>query len=89
MTLANVKLENTLVKKESMISTNIDILECWKVNSYKFLILAHLAHDVLDIPISIVASECAFNMCGRVLDDVRTTLIPFMIQALNCTQDWL
>lgn len=32
-----------------------DIPECWKVNSYKFLILAHLAHDVLDIPISIVA----------------------------------
>jgi hypothetical protein len=44
---------------------------------------------VLAIQISTVASESAFSTGGRVLDDFRTSLTPFMVEALVCTQDWL
>lgn len=50
---------------------------------------ARLARDVLAIPISTVASESAFSTSGRILDDFRTSLTPFMLEALVCGQDWL
>ena len=66
-----------------------DILAWWKVNSSRFPVLSHLARDVLAIPISTVASESAFSTGGRILDPFRSSLTPFMVQALVCTQDWL
>jgi hypothetical protein len=66
-----------------------DILAWWKSQSTRFPILSKLARDVLAIQISTVASESAFSTGGRVLDDFRTSLTPFMVEALVCTQDWL
>ena len=48
-----------------------------------------MAQDILAIPISTVASESVFSTSGRILDDFRTSLTPFMLEALVCTQDWL
>jgi hypothetical protein len=48
-----------------------------------------MARDVLAIPITTVASESIFSTSGRILDDFRTSLTPFMLEALVCTQDWL
>lgn len=48
-----------------------------------------LARNVLAIQITSVASESAFSIGGRVLDDFRTSLTPFMVEAIVCTQDWL
>jgi hypothetical protein len=48
-----------------------------------------MAQDILAIPISTVASESVFSTSGRILDDFRTFLTPFMLEALVCTQDWL
>jgi hypothetical protein len=48
-----------------------------------------LARDVLAIPISTVASKYAFSTDRRILDDFRSSLTPFMVEALVCTQDWL
>ena len=59
------------------------------MNESRFPILARLARDVLPIPVSTVASESVFSTGGRILDDFRTSLTPFMVQALICTQDWL
>jgi hypothetical protein len=67
----------------------LDILAWWSVNSSRFPTLAKMARDILAIPISTVASESAFSTSGRILDDFRTSLTPYMIQALVCTQDWL
>ncbi|KAK1613555.1 hypothetical protein QYE76_019072 [Lolium multiflorum] len=67
----------------------LDVLAWWKLNASRFPIVAHLAHDVLAIPISTVASESAFSTGGRILDDFRTSLTPFMLESLVCTQDWL
>ncbi|XP_075091792.1 zinc finger BED domain-containing protein RICESLEEPER 1-like [Nicotiana tabacum] len=38
-----------------------DVLRRWKMNSARFPILVDLARDVLAVPVSSVASECAFS----------------------------
>ena len=48
-----------------------------------------MARDVLAIPITTVASESAFSTGGGILDDFRSSLTPFMVEALICTQDWM
>ncbi|PHT59109.1 Galactokinase [Capsicum baccatum] len=70
-------------------SEQFDILCWWKVNEPRFPILVEMAHDVLAIPISSVASECAFSTGGRVIDPFRSSLTPKLVQSLICLQDWL
>ena len=48
-----------------------------------------MAHDMLAIPISTVASEYAFSTSGCILDAFRSSLTPMTLQALICTQDCL
>uniref|UniRef100_A0A803MR43 Transposase n=1 Tax=Chenopodium quinoa TaxID=63459 RepID=A0A803MR43_CHEQI len=67
----------------------MDILTWWKMNAHTYPILAHLARDVLAMPISTVASESAFSVGGRHLDSFRSSLTPKMVKALICSQDWL
>ncbi|GKD86859.1 zinc finger BED domain-containing protein RICESLEEPER 2 [Tanacetum coccineum] len=66
-----------------------DILQWWKVNGLRFLIVARMARDILAIQISTVASEYAFSTGGRVLDPYRTSLSTKIMDALICTQDWV
>ncbi|CAI0421535.1 unnamed protein product [Linum tenue] len=42
----------------------LDVLLWWKNNESRFPELAHLARDILSIPITTVASESAFSMGG-------------------------
>ena len=48
-----------------------------------------MAHDILAIPISTVASESTFNTSGWVLDAFRSSLTPKLVKALICDQDWI
>ncbi|KAM3284668.1 hypothetical protein P3S67_023467 [Capsicum chacoense] len=48
-----------------------------------------MAREVLSIPISRVASECAFSTDGRILDSFRSSLTPKLVQILVCLQDWI
>ncbi|KAM3199981.1 zinc finger BED domain-containing protein RICESLEEPER 2-like [Capsicum annuum] len=66
---------------------NFNILSWWKIHSPRFPILAEMARDVLSIPISSVASECAFSTGGRILDSFRSSLTPKLVQTLVCLQD--
>ncbi|XP_042973012.1 zinc finger BED domain-containing protein RICESLEEPER 2-like [Carya illinoinensis] len=59
------------------------------VNSIRYCALSRVAQDVLAVPISIIASESAFNTASRVFDPFRSNLSPLMVEARICTQNWL
>jgi hypothetical protein len=48
-----------------------------------------MARDLLAIPISTVASESAFSLGGRILDDFRSSLTSTMVEKLICASDWI
>ena len=52
-------------------SPNFDILAWWKMKASTYRVLSHMAHDILPIPISTIASESAFSTRGRLLDQFR------------------
>jgi hypothetical protein len=66
-----------------------DILAFWKNNIDKYPILSQIAHDVISIQVSTVASESTFSAIGRVVDPYRNRLDPEMVQALICIKDWV
>ncbi|XP_070662382.1 zinc finger BED domain-containing protein DAYSLEEPER-like [Malus domestica] len=66
---------------------DIDVLSWWQMERFHYPILSQLARDVLTILISTVASESAFSIRGKVLDQYRTLLLPDTVQALLCTRD--
>jgi len=86
---AKSELDKYLSEDTEDRNKKIDILVWWKDNAPRLPVLAHLTRDVLAIPVSTVASESAFSTSGRILDDFRTSLTPFMVEALVCAQDWL
>jgi hypothetical protein len=47
-----------------------------------------MARDILSISISTVASESAFSVVGRVIDQYNL-LKTDIVEALICTRDWL
>jgi hypothetical protein len=83
------ELDKYLAEETEDTEMKLDLLVWWKASEQRFPILSRLARDVLAIPISSVASESAFSTGGRILDDFRSSLTPFMLEALVCTQDWL
>ncbi|KAH0637139.1 hypothetical protein KY289_037054 [Solanum tuberosum] len=83
------ELDRYLLEDQKPESEDFDILIWWKVNSRRFPVLSQLTRDVLAIPMSSVASECAFSTCGRILDPFSSSLTPKCVQCLICVQDWL
>ena len=61
----------------------------WKSHSNRFPELSLMARDILSIPITIVVSESAFSIGGRILGKFRSSLLPQTIEALLCACDWL
>ena len=66
----------------------LDIINWWEVSGSRFPTLQKLARDILPIPITSVASECAFSTSGRVLSAHRSRLTPNVAEALMCMQAW-
>ncbi|XP_010513423.1 PREDICTED: zinc finger BED domain-containing protein RICESLEEPER 2-like [Camelina sativa] len=81
--------EKTEMRVETTLGFPYDVLSWWKCNSQKFPILSEVAKDVLAIQVSSVASESVFSTSGRILDPYRSSLTPYMVEMLLCTQQWL
>lgn len=56
---------------------------------YKVSTISKIVRDVLAVPATIVASESAFNVGGRVIDETRASLLPEEVEALITTADWI
>jgi hypothetical protein len=67
----------------------LDILEYWKSDQYRYPRLSQMARDVLTVPLTTVALESAFSSGGRTLDKYRNCLLPDNVEALVCCRDWL
>ncbi|PON74882.1 HAT, C-terminal dimerization domain containing protein [Trema orientale] len=87
--MAKTELELYLDEPRVSSDAKLDILDFWKGNQFRYPELAAMARDVLSIPISTVASESAFSVGGRVLDQYRSLLKPDIAESLICTRDWL
>ena len=70
-------------------AVEFDILGWWRQNGPKYPVLQAIARDVLAIPITSVASECAFSSGGRLLDPHRSRLHHATVETLMCTRSWL
>ncbi|KAF7141487.1 hypothetical protein RHSIM_Rhsim06G0083600 [Rhododendron simsii] len=79
-------LEINLVTNEEFQS--FDILAWWKKTEKTFPILSIMARDLLTPPVSSVASESAFSVGNRVLDERRSRLAPDILDCLICLKDW-
>lgn len=83
------QLELYLSEPRADRSSHLDILSFWKDNQVRYPELASMARDVLTIPISTVASESAFSVGGRVLDQFRSSLKPETVESIVCSRDWI
>ncbi|KAM3264926.1 hypothetical protein P3L10_001920 [Capsicum annuum] len=68
---------------------SFDNLSWWKTNGLKFPTLQKIAHDLLAISVSIVASKLAFTTSGRLISPHRSRLHPTTLEALMCARTWL
>ncbi|KAL0413340.1 UNVERIFIED_CONTAM: putative AC transposase [Sesamum radiatum] len=66
-----------------------NILDWWKTNSPRLPILAKIARDILAALATTVASEAAFSVGGRVIDELCTCLLPDAVEALVVADDWI
>ncbi|KAI8555377.1 hypothetical protein RHMOL_Rhmol05G0170300 [Rhododendron molle] len=78
-------LEINLLTNDDLQS--FDILAWWKKNEMTFPILSILARDLLTSPVSSVASESAFSIGNRVLDERTNRLAPDILDCLICLKD--
>ena len=86
----NNELEKYLAENcDGKKDVNFEILEWWRDNCNRFQVLSKVVKDVLTVPVSTVASESAFSTGGRIVDPFRSSLSPFMVQNLVCSQNWL
>ncbi|KAL9679363.1 hypothetical protein QQ045_017221 [Rhodiola kirilowii] len=74
---------------KAALNKEFNLMEWWKVNQFKYPIVAKIAKDIFAIPSSTVASEASFSLGKRVVDPFRASLTPLMVEALVCTSDLL
>lgn len=68
---------------------NFDILNWWKGKANTYPVLAYMARDLLTVQASTVASESAFSLSGRVLNERRSRLNEESLEVCICYKDYL
>ena len=82
-------MEDGVVIHNPTVDPPFDALSWWKENRNKYRILSRMACDILSIPITSVASECAFSAGSRVIDPHRASLGTETVEMLICGADWI
>nr|ABA99434.2 hAT family dimerisation domain containing protein [Oryza sativa Japonica Group] len=67
---------------------DFNVLGWWNDHKITYPVLSKLARDVLTVPVSTVSSESAFSLCGRIIEDRRTTLRSDHVEMLLSVKDW-
>ncbi|KAK4433545.1 putative AC transposase [Sesamum alatum] len=80
-------LGKTLIDRKQY--PNLDVLDYWRDSSARYPELALMAHYVLSIPITTVASESVFSHGGRIIGKFRSSILPTNAEAILCGRDWL
>ncbi|KAM0826474.1 hypothetical protein ACQ4PT_068854 [Festuca glaucescens] len=63
--LVRTELDLYLEEPNITMTTELDIIGWWKFGGIKYPTLQRMAHDILPIPVTTVASESAFSTSGR------------------------
>lgn len=71
------------------VNSDLDVLAYWKENRLRYPELSLMARDVLNIPITTVASESTFSIGGRIIGKFTSSILPENAEAKLCTRDWL
>jgi hypothetical protein len=69
--------------------SQFDILAWWKEKESQYTIIADIARDLLIVQASMVASNFALSLSGRILSLRRTVLPPPLIKTCICLKDHL
>ncbi|CAH9120984.1 unnamed protein product [Cuscuta epithymum] len=83
------ELDLYLDEKPLNMKDDVNVLQFWKRNSSRFVILSSLARDILSLPVSTVPSESAFSLGKKIITPSRSSLSPTTVEALACYEDWL
>ncbi|RLN13279.1 activator-like transposable element [Panicum miliaceum] len=83
------ELDKYMADPPLRLSGQFDILAWWKNQTDEYLVLSRIAHDLLVVQVSTVASKSAFSAGGRVVDPFRSRLDPETVEALICLKDWV
>ncbi|PHT56684.1 Elongator complex protein 5 [Capsicum baccatum] len=67
----------------------INTLEWWRSNGTQYPMLSRLARDILNVPMSTVASENPFSQGRQQLGDNRHSLGSNTMNVLICLRDWI
>lgn len=68
---------------------NFNLLDWWKNNAGRYPVMAAMARDILTVQASTVASESAFSLSGRVLNEKRSRLSAQSLEVCICYKDYL
>ncbi|KAL0317397.1 UNVERIFIED_CONTAM: Zinc finger BED domain-containing protein RICESLEEPER 1 [Sesamum angustifolium] len=83
------ELESYLEKARFSRAGTFNILDWWKTNSPRLLVLVKIALDILAAPSTTVASEAAFSVGGRIIDESRACFLADAEEALVVVDDWM
>ena len=78
--------EPRLDKKQN---SKLKVLSWWKEHYNRFPELSLMARDLMNIPITTVATESSFSIEKKILILYQSRLLPENVEATLCTKSWL
>jgi hypothetical protein len=67
---------------------DFNIMNWWHEHKLTYPVLSILAKNILSMPVSIISSESAFSLTGRIIEERRRRPSPEMVEMLSCSKDW-